>query len=110
MSVGVTEVHAASAAAVIDLDIVSRMGFTAVRNAFSLNTAKDRVELGLTDLERVVMDVETLDIVVEIERERLIDLHRREISDGAFIERESEHPREELRRRNLVVRRHDRVI
>ena len=110
MSVGVTEVHAASATAVIDLDIVSRMGFTAVRNAFSLNTAKDRVELGLTDLERVVMDVESIDVIVEIKRQRPINAYRREISDGAFIERESEHPREELRRRNLVVRRHDRVI
>ena len=110
MSVGVTEVHAASATAVIDLHIISRMRLRSIGDAFTLHASKDRVELRFADFERVVMNVETLDIVVEIERERLIDLHRREISDGAFIERESEHPREELRRRNLVVRRHDRVI
>ena len=51
-----------------------------------------------------------IDVVMEIEGERLIDPHRREISGGAFIERQSEHPRKELRRRHLVMRRHDGVI
>jgi hypothetical protein len=32
------------------------------------------------------MDLETLDIVVEFKGERLIDLYRREVSGGAFIE------------------------
>ena len=69
-----------------------------------MNAAKDRVEVGFADLERVVIDVETIDVVVEIKGERLIDPHRCEVSDHAFIERQSEHPREELCRRDLVVR------
>jgi hypothetical protein len=59
-----------------------------IGNALRLNAAANRLEVRFAELERIVMDVETVDHVLEIERERPIDFHGREVPDSAFIERQ----------------------
>jgi hypothetical protein len=44
------------------------------------------------------MSVELIDVAIEIQRERLIDPHRREIHDCTIVEQQSEGLREEARR------------
>ena len=43
------------------------------------NAAQDGIELGVADLEGVVVALELL-VVVEKERERIVDTHRREVA------------------------------
>ena len=86
------------------------MRIGSIRNALGLDAAEDGVEFRLAHLERVMMDVEAIGIVIKIERETLIHLHGCKIADRAFIERQSEDPREELRRCDLVAGRHDGVV
>lgn len=85
MAAQVVKVHAAPTTAMVDLPIVPRMRFAPVWNTFRSNTSEDRVEFRLADLERVVVDVELFDVVIEIQREGFIDPHRREISDRACV-------------------------
>src|ERR1044071_451937 len=99
MSVGVRKVHAASAAAMIDLHVLSGVRPAAINEALFLNAPKDRVELRFTDLERIVLnrDIAT---VGKIERQCVIHLHGREMMNGALLKREPENSRKEFRRRD----------
>lgn len=112
MAVRVLKIHAASAAAMVDLHIVPRVRFASVWNSFRPNASEDRVELRLADLEGVVMDVEPfiVAIVVEIKSECVIHSQWRKVPDAPFIEPQSEYPREELRRLDFVPCRHNGVI
>lgn len=58
MSVGIAKVNALSSAAPVDLPVLGRPGFAAVRDALRLNAPEDRVELLFAHLERVVMALE----------------------------------------------------
>lgn len=110
VTVRVVKVHAAPATAMIDLPIVRRMRFASVWNTFLANASEDRVEFLFTDLERIVMDIELINVVIEIQREGFIHPYRREIPDCACVEEQSKRRRKELRRLNFVPRRHDGVI
>jgi len=55
----------------IDRPIRQRVRLTAVRNALRLDAAEDGIELGFAHLECIVMDIEPVDLVVEINRQRL---------------------------------------
>jgi len=78
MPVRVLEIEAAAAAPVIDLHVGARARTAAVGNAGFLDTGENRVELGVADLERVMVRLE-LASLVEIEGQLLVDLHRREM-------------------------------
>ena len=97
MPVRVVEIEAAAAAPAIDLHVGARARAAAVGNPLRLDTIEDRVELGVADLEGVVMRFEVA-AFVEIEGQLLVDLDRREMRMRSVIG-ETENPREKSRRR-----------
>ena len=109
MSVGVAKVHAAPTAAMVDLHIFVGVRPATIDEAFCPNAREDRIELRFTNLESIVMTRDAI-AVGKIQCQRVVDFHRREVSDRAFVEWKSHNPREELCRRDLVVRWNDSVI
>src|SRR5215469_2724114 len=108
VAVGILEVDAASAAPGIDLHILLRERAAAVGDAGLFDSAEDRVELRVADVERIVMHLEAIP-VVKIQRERFVDSYGRKMTHRTLVF-EAEHTGEKLCRRFLVVRRYDRVI
>src|SRR3954451_4843420 len=108
MPVRVVEIEAAAATPVIDLRVGTRARAAAVGNSLCLDAIEDRVELGVADLEGVMMRLE-LAALVEVEGQLLVDPHRREMRVTPVVI-ETEKPRKERGGRNLAARRHDRVI
>src|SRR4029077_20761363 len=82
--VRIAEIEPAPAAPMIDLHVVERARPAAIGDAFLLHPRENPVERALVDLERVVMAFER-GIVVEIERQRFVDLERREMRNRALI-------------------------
>lgn len=108
MSVGVVEIDAAPAAPVVDLAVGARARAAAVLDPLRLDAAEDRVELRFADLEGVVVRLE-LAALVKVEGQVAVDLDRGEMRMRPVI-REPEDAGEKLGRRDLVVRRDDRVV
>ena len=108
MVVRVPEVEAAALVTVVDLAVVVGLRAAAERHALVLDPLEDRVELLVGGQERVVVAVD-LPPVVEVHRERVVELHRGEGPPRALV-LQAEDARDELRRRLFVVGRDDRVV
>src|SRR5262249_35292769 len=71
MARGVAEVEAAATVPTVDLAVLERKGAAAIGDALPLDAGEDRVELGLADLERIVMALEAA-VGGEVEGERVV--------------------------------------
>jgi len=79
MAVGVAKIDAAAAVPIIELTVVEAPRCAAIGELRLANAAEDGIELGIADMEGVMVALELLD-VVEKERERVVDTHRREMA------------------------------
>src|SRR3546814_1504144 len=93
---------------VIELHVVKAVRPTAIRNAFGLNAAEDSVELLIAYLERVMKNSVVV-VIVEVERQAVVDAYRREGGHRAVI-RQPEDAGEKSCRRLLVADGHDHVV
>src|SRR5690348_950278 len=93
MASGIPEVKGAAAVPAIDLAVLEGKGAAAIGDALPVNAGKDRVEVSLADLERVVMALEAL-LGGEVEGECLVQAHLREMPAAALIMK-TENAREE---------------
>ncbi len=108
MAVKVAEIDAAATVPVIELTIVEAPWCAAIHEVRLANAAQDGIELGITDVEGVVVALELL-VIVEKERERIVDTYRSEMA--AFrIGMQAENSRKKLRRCRLVAGRNDGVV
>ena len=97
MSVGVAKIDTAAAVPVVELTVVEAPRCAAIDQLRLANAAQDGIELGIADVEGVVVALKLL-VVVEKEGERVVDTYRREMA--AFrIGIEAKNAREKLRRR-----------
>jgi hypothetical protein len=78
MAVRVAKIDAASAVPVVELTVVEAPRCAAMGELSLPNAAEDGIELGITDVEGVVVALELL-VVVEEECERVVDTYRREM-------------------------------
>ena len=108
MTIAIFKIKPASAVAVVEFHVLMTLGTAAIDDAFGLYAAENGVELGVRDMESVVM-VPELTRVVEVERQPVIHSDWRKMPAWPFVV-ESEDVSEEPRRFILVVRRNDGVI
>jgi hypothetical protein len=108
MAVGVAKIDAAAAVPIIELTVVEAPRCAAIGELRLANAAEDGIELGIADMEGVMVALELLD-VVEKERERVVDTHRREMA-AVRIGMEAKNARKKLRRRPLIAGRDDSVV
>src|SRR5262249_28713422 len=106
--VRIAEIEAAAAATAIDLHVIKRAGAAAISNSLGAHPLEDLVELRLIDLEGVVVALEVR-IVVEIERQRVVDPQRSEAREGTFVA-QAQDAGAEAGGCLLVLRRYDRVV
>src|SRR5262249_28288994 len=78
MAIRVKEVEAAATATVVDRHVVQRARPTAVGDALLTDPVENIVERRLVYLEGVVVAFE-FGLVVEVQRQRVIDLNRSEV-------------------------------
>ena len=108
MAVRVAKIDAAAAVPIIELTVVEAPRCAAKGELCLANAAEDGIELGIADVEGVVVALELL-VVVEKQRERVIDTYWREMA--AFrIGMEAENARKKLRCGPLVAGRDDGVV
>src|SRR5580704_6348555 len=107
VAVGIAEIDAAAAVPVVELAVVEAPRRAAENDLGFFNAAKDGVELGLADMKRVVMALE-LGIVIEQQRQCLVDPHRREIAAAPALQ--SEKASKEFGRRDFVACRYDGMV
>src|ERR1700758_3882787 len=101
MAVRVAKIDAAAAIPVIELTVVETPRRAAIGQLRLANAAEDGIELGIADVEGVVVALELLD-VVEKERERVVDTYRYEMA--AFrVGMEAKNTRKKLRRCPLIT-------
>jgi hypothetical protein len=108
VAVWIAEIETAPATPVIDLHVVERARSAAIGETLGAHALEDRVELGLADLERVMVALE-LRIIVEIQGQRVVDSQRSEVRERTLVA-QTKNAGEEPRRCLLVVRRHDRMV
>src|SRR6516162_9816801 len=108
MAVRVAKIDAAAAVPIIELSVVKAPRCAAVRELRLANAAQDGIELGIADVEGVVVALELL-VVIEKERERVVETYRREMAVFR-IGMEAENSRKKLRRCPLVVGGDDGVV
>src|ERR1700746_1718508 len=108
MAVRVAKIDAAAAVPIVELTVVEAPRCAAVGELCLANAAEDRIELGIADVEGVVVALELL-VVVEKERERVVDTYRREMAVFR-IGMEAKNARKKLRRCPLVAGRDDGVV
>ena len=108
MAVRVTKIDAAAAVPVVELTVVEAPRCAAISELRLANAAEDGIELGIADVESVMVALELL-VVVEEERERLVDTYRREMAVFR-IGMEAKNARKRLRRCPLVAGRDDGVV
>ena len=97
-----------AAVAVVEFHVLMTLGTAAIDDVFGLDAAENAVELGVRDMESVVM-VLALTCVVEVGRQPVVHSDRREMPAWPIVV-ESEYVSEEPRGFILVVRRNDGVI
>src|SRR5215831_577405 len=107
MSIGIVKIEASAALPVIEPSLPAPWIAAEGESRFP-HPLQYRIELHVADMKRVVMKIEILG-VIEIERQCLIDKHRRKVAVRPFV-RQSKDMCERARRGVLVMRRHDRVI
>src|ERR1700756_2272428 len=108
MAVRVAKIAAASAVPVVELTVVEAPRRAAIGEVSLPNAPEDGIELGIADVEGVVVALELL-VVAEEECERVVDTHRREMV--AFrIGMEAKNAGKKLRRCPLVAGRDDGVV
>jgi hypothetical protein len=78
MAVRVAKIHAASAVPVVELTVVEAPRCAAIGELCLPNAAEDGIELGIGDVEGVLVALELL-VVVEEECERVVDAYGREM-------------------------------
>ena len=108
MAVRVAKIDAAAAVPIIELTVVEAPRCAAIGELRLANAAEDGIELGIADMEGVMVALELLD-VVEKERERAVDTYRREMAVFG-IGMEAKNARKKLRRCPLIAGRDDGVI
>src|SRR5882762_4658621 len=108
MAVRVAEVRAAAAMAVVDLHVFGGARPAAIDETLAADAIKDPVELRLAHLEGVVMPLEAVPIV-EVDGQRVVDLHGGEVRNGAVVF-ETKNPGEEPGGLLLVAGWDDRVV
>src|SRR5215472_12171216 len=108
MAIGVAKIDAAAAVPVVELTVIEAPRCAAIGELRLLNAAEDSVELGVVDVEGVVVALELL-VVVEKERERVVDTYRREMAVFR-IGMEAKNARKKFRRCPLVAGWDDGVI
>jgi len=108
VTIAILKIDPASAVAVVEFHVLMTSGTTAIDNAFGLDAAENGVELGVRDVESIVM-VPEVTRIVEVERQPVIHSDRREMAVRPIVV-ESKDVSEEPRRFILVVRRNDGVI
>ena len=74
MAVRVAKIDAAAAVPVVELTVVEAPRCAAIRELRLENATEDGIELGIADVEGVVVALELL-VVVERERERVVDTY-----------------------------------
>ncbi|WP_208610718.1 hypothetical protein [Bradyrhizobium shewense] len=79
MAVRIAKIDAATAVPVVELTIVETQWCAAIGELRLANAAEHGIELGIAYVEGVVVALELL-VVVEKERERVVDTYRREMS------------------------------
>src|ERR1700687_624399 len=85
MAIEIAEEDNAPAAYDADLHVLRSPRLTATGDAGVLDTPENRVELFLADMKRVVKHLEALPAIVEVKRQRLVDLHRSERTHRAVV-------------------------
>ena len=108
MAVQVFEIDAAATVPVIELAVIEAPGGAAVCEPRLLDALEDGVELGIVNVEGVVVTAER-GIVVEQERQAVVHPNRREMA-AVCIERQAEDVSEEAGGGYFVTRRHDGVV
>src|ERR1700752_245135 len=108
MAIRVAKIDAAAAVPVVELTIVEAPRCAAIGELRLANAAEDGIEFGIADVEGVVLALELL-VVVEKERERIVDTYRREMAVFR-IGMEAKNARKKLRRSPLVAGRDDGVV
>src|SRR5580765_4767205 len=108
MAIRVAKIDATAAVPVVELAVVEAPRCAAIDELRLANAAEDGIELGIADVEGVVVALELLD-VVEKERERIVDTYRREMAVFR-IGMEAKNARKKLRRCPLIAGRNDSVI
>ena len=108
MAVRVAASIFATAVPVVELTVVEAPRCAAIGEPRFANAAEDRIELGIADVEGVVVALELL-VVVEKKRERVVDTYRCEMA--AFrIGMKAKNARKKLRRCPFVASRDDGVV
>src|ERR1700730_13641270 len=108
MAVRVPEVKAATVMAVVDFHVLGRARPAAIDETLAADAIKDPVELRFAHFESVVVPLEAVPIV-EIDGQRVVDLHRGEVRDGAVVF-ETKNPGEESGGFLLVAGGDERVV
>src|SRR5215475_14124173 len=80
----IAQIEAAAAATAIDLHVVKRAGAAAISNSLGTHALENLIELRLTDLEGVVVALE-IRVVVEIERQCVVDPQGSGVREGTFV-------------------------
>src|SRR6516164_7108924 len=93
VAVGIAEIEAAAAMAVIDLHVFGRARAAAIGDALGEDAVEDPVKLRFADLEGIVVPLKRVPIV-EIDGQRVVDADGREMRDWALVF-ETEDAREE---------------
>src|ERR1700720_3879032 len=88
VAVGIEEIDAAAAVPVVELAVVEAPRRAAEGDFCLFDAAEDGVEFGLADMKRVMMTLE-LGVVIEQQRQRLVDPHRREIAAAPALQSEN---------------------
>jgi hypothetical protein len=108
MAVRVAKIDAAAAVPVVELTVVEAPRCAAIGELRLPNAAEDSIELGITYVEGVVVAFELL-VVVEKERERVVDTYRREMAVFR-IGMEAKNARKKVRGCLFVAGRDDGVV
>src|ERR1700730_17372741 len=114
MAVRVAKIDAAAAVPIIELTVVEAPRCAAVRQLRLANAAQDSIELHIADVEGEVVALapvvvaRELRVVVEKERERVVETYRREMA-AYRIGIEAKNARKKVRRGPLVLGRVDGV-
>lgn len=103
MAIRIAKVDATAAVAMVDLHVFQPVGPAAVAHRVRLDSSEDVIELGLANLEGVVLDGNGIVIVIDkVERQPVVDPYRRERRLWTFVG-EAENAGEEPRRPLLVA-------
>src|SRR5262249_41576072 len=108
MPVGVAKIDAPAAVPVIEFTVVEAPRRAAIGELRLANAPEDSIELGIADVEGIVVALELL-VVIEKKRERVVDAYRCEMAVFR-IGMKAENARKKLRRCPLVAGRNDGVV